>query len=688
MKDALTRETPNIARDTAGLLADDEIDLIELARTLWRGKLWIALAMIVAGAIAYAYLVYVAVPLYTAQSVVALENRQATVVDLDSVMSGLSGDQATINTEVEVLRSRHLVGQLVDEMALLEDPEFNPFLTSDEPASSAQIERDASVDAVLGAIGIANVRSSYVYTITAVTTSAEKSQDMANTLAELYIRDQLTVKFEATAQASAWLTERVASLKTELERAESEVQAFTASTTLISPEALEAVNRQIKDSRDRLATLVQTRDAFAMRMTALEAALASGDRAQMLAAAQEPALERLADAPQATFAAQYEAVQERTHVDLARAEAQVISLGGSIQRQEADFDRQSRDLVALEQLQRETLATRTIYEYFLTRLKETSVQEGIQQADARILSYAALPTVPSEPRKSRTMALALMLGLIVGGGTILLREMLHSGFRNAEQLEQATGITVMGQLPQIPARKRKGVIEYLIEKPTSAAAEAVRNLRTSLLLSNVDRPPRVILSTSSVPGEGKTTTAIALAQNFTGLGKSVLLIEGDIRRRVFSEYFELDGSRGLLSVLAGEATFDDVVQSLDLIGADVLLGEQTATNAADVFSSDRFKTFMAEMRARYDIVIIDTPPVLLVPDARIIAHEVDAVLFTVKWDQTSRAQVRESARQFAIAGLDITGFVLGQIDPKGMKRYGYGDRYGAYASYGDAYYNS
>ncbi|OIP83226.1 MAG: chain-length determining protein [Rhodobacterales bacterium CG2_30_65_12] len=668
--------------------AEDEIDLIELARTIWRGKLVIALAMIAAGAVAYAYLTFIAVPFYTAQAVVALENRQETVVSLDSVMSGLSGDQATINTEVEVLRSRNLVGQLVDEMALLEDPEFNPFLTSDQPTPSAQIAQDAAIDAVLDAIRIANVRSSYVYTITAVTTSAEKSQKMADTLAGLYIRDQLTVKFEATAQASSWLTERVTTLKADLEQAESEVQAFSASTTLISPEALEAINRQIKDSRDRLATLGQTRETLAARVAALEAALASGDRAQMLAAAEEPALERLADAPQATFAAQYRAVMERAQVDLTRAEAQVISLGASIQRQEADFDRQSRDLVALEQLQREALATRTIYEYFLTRLKETSVQEGIQQADARILSYAALPSAPTQPRKVRAMALALTLGLIVGSGIVFLREMLHSGFRNGEQLEQATGITVMGQVPLIPARKRKGVIEYLVEMPTSAAAEAIRNLRTSLLLSNIDNPPKVILSTSSVPGEGKTTTAIALAQNFTGLGKSVLLIEGDIRRKVFSEYFDLDESRGLLAVLAGEAQFEDVVQPLALIGADVLIGERSTTNAADVFSSDRFKQFMVEMRARYDIVIIDTPPVLLVPDARIIAHEVDAVLFTVKWDHTTRAQVREAVRQFATVGRPITGLVLGQIDPKGMKRYGYGNSYGAYANYGSKYYNS
>jgi polysaccharide biosynthesis transport protein len=690
MKDISLREPTDSAYAAPAFAQSDEVDLIALLRTLWRGKLWIVLAMLVAGGLAFVYLQYVAVPLYTTKAVVALENRQETVVNLDSVMSGLSGDQATINTEVEVLRSRNLFGSLVDEMRLTDDPEFNPYLTGDTPAPSAQHEKDAAIDAALEAISIANVRSSYVYTIAAVTTDPEKSRRMANTLAELYIRDQMSVKFEATAQATAWLSERVATLKSDLEKAEAGAQAFTASTDLVSAEALELLNRQIKDSRERLDGLEQTRTRHAAQVAAMVDAKASGDEAKMLATTDDPALARLAGggADPALFSARFETVLDGARVDLARANAQLAALGASIKRLDEDYSRQSRDLVALDQLQREAQATRTIYEYFLTRLKETSVQEGIQQPDSRILSDAPLPIHPSQPRKARTMALALVLGLIAGTGLVLLREMLHSGFRNAEQLEQATGITVMGQLPRIPARARKGVIEHLIEMPTSAAAEAVRNLRTSLLLSNIDRPPQVILSTSSVPGEGKTTTAIALAQNFSGMGKSVLLVEGDIRRKVFSEYFDLDERRGLLAVLAGEAAFDDVVQPLELIGVDVLIGERSTTNAADVFSSDRFKTFIADLRTRYDVIIIDTPPVLLVPDARIISHAVDAILFTVKWDQTTRAQVREAVRQFEIAGRAITGIVLGQIDPKGMKRYGYGDRYGAYADYGSAYYGS
>jgi len=675
-------------------VANDEIDLVELARTLWRGKLWIVLAMTLAGALAWGYTTAIAVPKYTARAAVALDNRQGAMVDFENVLSGLSGDQATINTEVEVLRSRNLIAKLVDNMSLKADPEFNPFLAADTPAPSPARARNATVDRVAEAITVTNLRSSYVFTITTLTTDPDKSAEMANRLAELYIADQLAVKFEAMETATEWLSERVATLRVELETAEARIKSFASSTDLVSVEALEALNRQIKDTRARLDGLAATRDALAMRVAEMEAAKASGDPGEMARVTEDAALAGLAGEVERgsdteLFAARFATLLERARADLGRTHTQLAGLGQSLDRLEGDYARQADDLVQLQQLERETQALRAIYEYFLSRMQETSVQRGIQQADARILSTAVAPVQPSEPRRALFLALGILLGMIAGIGAVLLREMMHSGFRTAEALEQEAGLTVLGQVPKIPARQRKAVITYLVEKPTSAAAEAVRNLRTSLMLSNLDRPPQVILSTSALSGEGKTTTAIALAQNFSGLGKRVLLIEGDIRRRVFSEYFDHEKTEGLLSILSGAARFEDVVQRIGQLGADVLLGEQSSTNAADVFSSERFAGFMRDLRQKYDVILIDTPPVLLVPDSRIIAQEADAVLFTVKWDATSRAQVREAVRQFALSGITITGAVLNQIDPRGMKRYGYGGQYGAYAAYGHSkYYNN
>lgn len=687
-------------------ISDDEIDLLELFRTLWRGKWWIALVTTLAIFVGGYYAFRIAVPQYTANAVVVLESQQKQVIDISAAMSGLGGDQAEVNTEVEVLRSRGLIEKLVHRMDLKSDPEFNPYLRETQkysiaslklllgmekaPEPSPQVILDVTVDKVLEAISISNIRQSLVFNISAVTTNPEKSANIVNNLADLYIQNQLDVKFSATEQATAWLSERVPVLQANLKVAATAVKDFSARTSLISDEALGFLSLRIKEARNRRDNLNADLEKLSDQLSRLNVAKELGDSTEIAAIANDAALSFiLADGlGNASFEARFEQVLQRVQLEMDRAIAQSAALTQAISELEAEFTQQSEDLVTLQQLQREAEASRLIYEFFLTRFTELSVQEGIHTPDSRLLSIAAIPRTATAPRKPLILVLAAMLGMMLGAGIILLREMQHTGFRTSEQLAAATGHTVLGQIPQIPVRKRMGVIEYLVDKPTSAAAEAVRNLRTSVLLSNVDKPPQVIMVTSSIPGEGKTTASIGLAQNFAGLGKKVLLLEGDIRRRTFSNYFDLKDVKGLLSVLSGESTIEDAVQKNDLLGVDIMIGEKSSTNAADVFSSDKFHAFITQVRELYDIIIIDTPPVLVVPDARVIAQVVDAVLYGVKWDKTSRNQVIEGLRQFEMVNIRVSGLVLGLIDPKGMKRYGYGEQYGAYSSYGKSYYDA
>ncbi|MCB1331016.1 MAG: CpsD/CapB family tyrosine-protein kinase, partial [Maritimibacter sp.] len=205
--------------------------------------------------------------------------------------------------------------------------------------------------------------------------------------------------------------------------------------------------------------------------------------------------------------------------------------------------------------------------------------------------------------------------------------------------------------------------------------------RTSIVMSNVDQMPQVIMLTSSLPDEGKTTTAIALAQNFTGLGKRVLLIEGDIRHRVFRDYLDLKKTKGLLAVLSGQMELSQAVERNYLIDADVLVGERAAMNAADVFSSARFRNLIAEARRAYDVVIIDTPPVLLVPDARVVAKLADAVIYAVQWNATAKRDVIAGLRLMTDGGIRVTGLALTRIDVKKLKRFGATFGYGAYGAH-------
>jgi polysaccharide biosynthesis transport protein len=693
---------------------DDTIDIGALIGTLWRGKWLIAFVTICTMGLAIYYAYFKAVPMYRSTAVVILDTKQDNFAGLPSIAGGMSGDNTEVNTEVEVLRSRGLAEKVVERLNLVEDPEFNIELRepslfgggikaiksvigtgmSDEMAQSETLQenriRDNVTEQLLRQISVSNIRQSLVFNISAETQSPVKSAKIADTFAETYIRNQLEVKFTATEQATEWLSNRVSELQIELETAEKKVKSFTAQTQLVSIEGLQALERQIKDMRDRISNAEISKIELETMLSALNQAQTTEEK---LAAAKDPTLTRIArdeltsEASKSAFNSRYQTILDRVRVDSARAEQQLATLRLSEVELGRQVASQGEDLIVLQQLTRESEATRLLYEYFLTRLKETSAQEGIQKADSRILSHAVVPAMPSAPKKTQIVALAMILGAMIGAGLVLLREYRMSTFRTADDLERHTGVNVLGQVPLIPTRARQDTLQYLSDKPTSAAAEAIRNLRTSLMLSNMDKKPQVIVSTSSIPGEGKTTVSLSLAKFLSGLGKSVLLIEGDIRRRTLNEYFPTLPTTGIASVLSEDVDFADAIHRPKGFDVDVLAGEKTNVNAADIFSSDTFKAFITEMRKRYDFIIIDTPPILVVPDARIISESADAILFSVKWDSTSRALLDESMRMFQNSNQRITGFVLSQIDEKRMRKYGYGDKGGAFSQYGKGYYD-
>ncbi|MEM1362923.1 MAG: polysaccharide biosynthesis tyrosine autokinase [Pseudomonadota bacterium] len=695
----------------------DEIDLMAFAGTLWRGKWIIGIYTSLAMVIGLVYVFVIATPIYEAQSVLALDSREQTLVsDMENVLSGLTGDKATINTELEILRSRILGKRMVERLDLLKDPEFNPTLEppspfdpviliktglsaigllpplEDAPLTEPEI-LDATVTKLAEAISVSNTLDSYVFNIVVRTTDPQKSALIADTLAELYIEDQLQVKFEATERAATWLSERVAELRSDLEASEEAAKEFNADINLIGPEALEGLNRQLKDMRDRLTDERVALDLAATRVEELNSVAATGAPQAMAAVMGDVSLANLATKAaqnpesRAAFDQRFATLRNREQIRLDRQTNQVNVLEASVAELSERVDSQSDDLVRLEQLQREAEADRLIYESFLVRLREISVQQGTQEPDARVLSAAVVPQSAAAPRKALVLAAAIFLGGMIGTTLVLLREMRSHGFRLAKDLERATGLTVLGQIPRTPHRTRGALITILKEKPNSPMAESARNLRTSVMLANVDKPPQVIMSTSSLPSEGKTTTSILLSHYLAALNKKVLLVECDIRRRVMSEYFDFKGTRGFVSVLSGNARLEDVRTHDRRMNIDVLPGEATPVNAADLFSSDRFADFIGELREQYDHIIVDTPPVLLVTDARIIAQLVDATLLNVKWDATTAMQVETALDSFRSANLRVHGLVLTQIDPKGVRRYGYGE-YGGYGQQGSGYYTT
>ena len=704
---------PFVAPKTSAAIAD-QIDLGRLAGTLWRGKLWLLIASTLTVLAGGYYAFEVAIPMYTTTATVVQETEQDPVIDFSGGLGaggpGMGADQSAINTQIEVLRSRDLLEKLVIELDLTSDPEFNRELRPEPLISGTRVlnmvraavgqpiqekrvlsptqVRDASVDNLRDLLSVSNVRQSYVYNITATTRSAEKSTLITNTLAEFYIRNQLDVKAESNLQATAWLTDRLGQLRIELEASEAKVKDFNAQTDLINADTLAALNRQVKELRERLDGVRLSLSELTVRIGQMEAAALNNDAQQMAALAQDLTLDRLlADLSSQTTSSRTAfdnrfaqlIVQDKLERD--RLAMQITSLELSIAQQERQTSEQSADLITLQQLEREAAASGLLYEYFLSRLKETSVQSGIQSPDSRVLSRAVEPLDPSAPRKAIILILSLVLGLTTGAAFVLFREMTQKTFRAAEELESRTSYAVIGQIPKIPVRRRGKVLKYLTDKPTSVAAEAVRNMRTSVLLTDVEKPPQIIMSTSSIPGEGKTTQSLALTQNLAGLGKSVLLIEGDIRKRIFAKYFEIKDENGLMATLEGKVSLKEAVHHEPSLNADVLMSEQPTANAADLFSSQAFVNLIMQVRKEYDYIVIDTPPVLAVPDARIIGKHVDTTLYTVRWDHTTHRQVTQGLKELAQVNIKIAGLVLGQIDQKGLKRYGYGDQAYGYVGY-------
>lgn len=696
------------AAETTPIDASDEIDLLALLGVLWRGKLWIVLCAVVCVALALFYGTRVAVPMYPARVTLALGGQQQQVIgDIDSIFAGADTSPNAMNTEFEVLRSRNLVGRLVDEMTLTEDPEFNPFLA--EPGLVARLRmtwtdweptppdpnrlRDEVIDRVISRISISSIRQSMVFNLEILTSDPLKSVEMANALAEIYVDNQIQQKLDDVTRGIEFLSRRTAELEASVEDREQELARRMEQSDVIDADLLQAQNIQLRDLRSRvedaqvrlaedqaLRTAIEESEDFEALVTFLE----STRDTRFLGIVQRYRSGRIGqDAAEVALTG----IAADVDNDIRRTQIQLTSMQASADELALQLATQSDELIAIQQLEREVEASRLLYETFLTRLQEASIQQGLETADSSVLS-TAVPRPATSPRIAQLMAMALVFGGMIGAAIVLVREWRFAGFRTTDDLRNLSNRPVLGALPAMAVRARKDVLKSLRDKPNSVFAEAVRNLRTSILMVNPDKEPQVILVTSAIPGEGKTTLSLSLSRYLGSLeDRRVLLLEADIRRQTLRAYVEDDRPDGtkLLDVLLGKTRLEDVDLLYQDLGIEVLMGSGGDFNAADLFESRRFSDLITRLRDTYDHIIIDSPPVLAVPDARVLTRYADATIFAVRWSHTSRTQVRQGLEMLNSVGHPVDGTVLTQIDHRKMKSYGYGGQYG-YDGYSSGYY--
>ncbi len=359
----------------------------------------------------------------------------------------------------------------------------------------------------------------------------------------------------------------------------------------------------------------------------------------------------------------------------AEREASLIGSRGQAERGLVSNNRARVGLLALEQ---RAEAAKKIYEGYLTRASEVAVERSLQQADA-VINYQAAIAPTFSPNSRTTLAFAGLLALLGAAATVLVSEFWSRRLRSRSDIEHEIGIPMAGALPDVGSigglsRRRypAGPADHLVEHPFTAFAESFRNLRAFLLLSARSGPSKVIAITSSVPREGKTITSLCLARTLALSGAKVVLVDCDLRRRGVTK--AIGGSDvGIVEVVEEKYPIQRVLIRDTRSNAWILPASGQRDIPHDLFSKPEADELLRNLSEAFDYVILDTPPLLGVADARILAAKADRVLYVVQWNKTPTSAAQSAIEILQECGANVAGVILSKVNVKQQARYGYGD---------------
>ena len=675
-------------------------------------------------------------PKYSATTTLLIESEEARILSIEEVY-GMSGNSSEyLLTQFEILKSRALAERVVKELNLVSVAEYNPahsantkgfsikemLLGEPEPLTKEQILAK-TVDTFWEKISISPVRKTQLVKISVESESAQLAAKASNAVATAYIQSQLEAKVGLTKQAVDWLSERMGGLKNRLNESEDKLQGFRDKNqlvdvkgvgTLIAKE-LDHITEKLVDARSnrlefqstyqqlqnikeinfeslsglpvilRHPLVIKLREnESAAELKVAELSKRYGAKHPRMIAAQSDLL-----AVKNSMLVQMKRLASGIKNDFLTAQVQEKALEKALKKAKEEVTVINRTEFALSSYVREVKGNRTLYDTFLKRIRETSETGSLQTANARIVDPGVIPEKPVKPKKSLIVALVMIMSLMLGVALAFLLDALDATIKNAEDIDHKLGFALLGILPLLKSTKEKIDIAITPEKAPIRAfvhgnntgfKESVRTLRTGVTLASLESPVQVMLFTSTVPGEGKTTTSA----NFSaacGQMEKVLLIDADMRRPTIAKQLNIPASsKGLSNAVAYPDTLDESIHHIEDLGIDVMPSGPIPPNPLELLASKNFQEVLAQLKGRYQKIIIDSAPTHIVSDAAYLSTLVDGVVYVIKADSTNDKLVKSGLRRLDESNARILGVVLNQLDLEKEAKYGgdYSYSYGAY----------
>lgn len=646
-------------------------------------------------------------PKYKASAQVLIEDQADQIIEgseLQKIGAGWDTDRF-LQTQLGIIQSRSLARLVVKSGRFSKDDMFFSALGGGVPSNDGlfgkkleAVREDEAVDLLLKNLQVDLPRDSRIATLTVVSRNAVLSAQMANLYAQRYVEYNLNQKYQSSSYARQFLGDQLAEARAKLTQSEHDLNQYARAAGLIRVTSQGANGPEESALSVTNSTLVQLNEAASKSVADR---IAAEDRWKTLS--NQPAL----SVPEVTSnQAVQQLVSEKTKIqgDLAEERSRHLEEFATVKSKRAQISELDRrinvladsikksaylDYVAaaerekslvsrVNRLQNDALneqdrgvqysvlkrvadTNRALYETLLSRYNQISATAGASNNNITIVDRAEVPRDPSSPILFVNLALALVLGIIFAAAAVFLREIFDDAIRTPEDVERKLGIRLLGLIPML---KDEESIDERIADRRSGVSEAYRSLVTNLQYSTATGLPQVLTITSSKEGEGKSTTARTVARDVASLGKKVLLVDTDLRRPTLHRIMGDEGKSGLTDVLTGNKTFDQVVAPSDIETLNYVSGLPTPPDPALILSGEGLTAFLALARERYDLVVIDSPPLLGLSDAVILSSHADGVLFVIDGAGFHRGAVKSALRRLTLVGANVLGVALNRFEPR------------------------